>query len=82
MSLDLYSTALLWRGHSGVAKLHGCQVALTQAPVLAGQHIKMIDYRPEIGEGRLQTCDGQVREMASIEVAAADEFLRRVVTRD
>jgi hypothetical protein len=80
MSLALYSTALLWRGHSGVAKLYGRQVALTQPPALAGLHIKTIDYRPEIGERRLQTCDGQVREMELAEVAAADEFLRRVVS--
>lgn len=76
MSLDLYSTALVWHGQRGIAKLHGRQIQLPQIPqLLPGQRLVMVDYRPEIGERRLQPFDGPARDMTPEEVAAADVFL-------
>lgn len=80
MSLSLYSTALVWHSQrGGVAKLHGRQVVLTEAPALPGPRLAMIDYRPEIGERRIQPFDGPARDMTQAEVDAADAFLRAVV---
>jgi len=80
MSMDLYSTALVWHGpRGGIAKLHGRQVVLKEAPALPGKRIVLIDYRPEIGERRLQRFDGPATDMTPDEVAAADDYLRRVV---
>lgn len=75
MSVDLYSTALVWHGYRGIAKLHGRQIELQEPPTLLGQRLVMIDYRPEIAERRLQPFDGQARDMTADEVAAADVFL-------
>ena len=77
MSLDLYSTALIWYGQrGGVAKLHGRVVRLTEAPRLRGLRVEGVDYRPEIGEQRIQLHAEGWREMLPSEVAAADEYLR------
>jgi hypothetical protein len=76
MSLELYSTVLVWYGRRGSAKLHGRRVPLTEAPSLPGSLIVMIDYRPEIGERRIQRFDGPATDMTADEVAAADAFLR------
>ena len=79
MSLNLYSTALIWDGRRGAAKLHGRQIVLGEAPALLGARVVKIDYRPEIGEGRIQRMDGPTSDMTIPEVAAADEYLRHAV---
>jgi hypothetical protein len=81
-SLDLYSTGLLWRGRRGVAKLHGREVVLTQAPKLSSVFVTMIEYWPEIGMQRVQISNGPAREMNPFEVAEADDFLRQVIGSD
>lgn len=81
MSLKLYSTALIWYGRRGVAKLHGRQILLDQAPALPGSDVVMVDYRPEIGVGRIQRIDGLACDMTAHEIAAADEYLRHALTR-
>jgi hypothetical protein len=78
MSLDLYATALVWYGNGpGVAKLHGKQVQLEAPPDLGGLRVVMTDYRPEIGERRIQRYNGPASDMTADEVAAADAFLLR-----
>lgn len=80
MSLDLYSTALIWYSpRQGVAKLHGRQVQLTAPPELPGSRVVMVDYRPEIGERRIQRFDGPATDMTVDEVAAADALLKRLL---
>jgi hypothetical protein len=81
MSLNLYSTALIWDGRRGAAKLHGRQIVLGEAPALLGAPVVKIDYRPEIGqvEGRIQRMDGPTSDMTIAEVAAVDEYLRHAV---
>jgi hypothetical protein len=79
MSTDLYQTALIWYGpRGGVAKLHGHQVKLTAAPPLEGVRVECIDYRPEIGERRIQLHAEGWRDMLPAEVAAADAALQRL----
>jgi hypothetical protein len=75
MSLDLYSTALVWHGYRGIAKLHGRVVRLDAAPELPGDRVVMIDYRPEIAERRIQRYDEAARDMLPHEVSAADAML-------
>ena len=79
MSLDLYSTALVWYGHRGIAKLHGRQCALLEVPQVAAVRLVAIDYRPEIGERRLQPFDGPFRDMLDSEIESADALLRAML---
>ena len=77
MSLSLYSTALVWHSQrGGVAKLHGRQVVLTEAPPILRLRLVMVEYLPEIGQRELQEATGPRRYMTGDEVAAADVFLR------
>lgn len=80
MSTDLDQTALIWYGpRGGVAKLHGRQVRLTAAPPLEGVRVECIDYRPEIGERRIQCHAEGWRDMLPAEVLAADQQLQRLL---
>lgn len=82
MSLDLYSTALVWHAQrGGVAKLWGRLVRLVSAPQLLGLRLVMVEYLPEIGQRELQEATGPRRYMTADEVDAADAFLRAVVER-
>lgn len=79
VSTDLYSTVLIWypqRG--GIAKLHGRQVVLAKAPELPGLRVEGVDYRPEIGERRIQLWAENWRDMTPAEVLAADAALARL----
>ncbi|MBN8492516.1 MAG: hypothetical protein J0M00_13950 [Burkholderiales bacterium] len=83
MSTDLYATALIWYGpRGGVAKLHGQRVVLRAAPELKGLRVEGIDYRPEIGERRIQLHAEGWRDMHQHEVAAADQYLAAVNYRE
>ena len=76
MSLSLYSTALVWHSQrGGVAKLHGRQVVLVEAPPILGLRLVMVEYLPEIGQMELQEFSGPRRGMEPYEVRAADLFL-------
>ena len=78
MSTDLYSTALIFYGpRGGLAKLHGRSMTLTGAPRLSCTRVECIDYRPQIGERRIQLHAEGWRDMTLTEVAAADEWLRQ-----
>ena len=80
MSLGLYSTALVWHSQrGGVAKLHGRQVVLTEAPPILRLRLVMVEYLPEIGQRELQEATGPRRYMTGDEVAAADVFLSRQI---
>lgn len=51
MSLDLYSTALVWHAQrGGSAKLWSRRVPLIDAPLILGMRLVMIEYLPEIGQ--------------------------------
>ena len=80
MSTDLYSTVLVWYGYQGIAKLHGRTITLVAAPRIESWRLAMIDYRPEIGERRIQMFDGPARDMEPREVLAADAFLGSLFT--
>ena len=80
MSLSLYSTALVWHSQrGGVAKLHGRQVVLVEAPPILRLRLVMVEYLPEIGQRELQEATGPRRYMTGDEVAAADVFLSRQI---
>ena len=82
MSLDLYSTALVWHAQrGGVAKLWGRAIPLLEAPLLLGLHLALVEYFPEVGQRELQESTGRRRDMTQAEVEAADEFLRAVTER-
>ena len=82
MSLDLYSTALVWHSQrGGSAKLWSRRVPLIDAPQLLELRLVMIEYLPEIGQRELQEATGPRRYMTAAEVDAADAFLREVVER-
>lgn len=82
VSLDLYTTALVWYAQrGGAAKLWGRLMPLRDAPQLLGLRLMMVEYRPEIGEQRLQPFDGAPRDMLRDEVRAADEFLLTLFRR-
>jgi len=77
VSLSLYSTALVWHSQrGGVAKLHGRQVVLVEAPPILRLRLVMVEYLPEIGQRELQEATGPRRCMKDVEVDAADAFLR------
>ena len=50
------------------------QNAMSPLAIAATPILPPTDYRPEIGEQRLQTGDGQVRDMELAEIAAADDL--------
>lgn len=80
MSLDLYSTALIWHTRrGGSAKLWGRTVPLVDAPPLPGLRLVMVEYLPEIGQHELQEVSARRREMTPAEVEAIDAFLRAVL---
>jgi hypothetical protein len=80
VSHSLYSTLLVWyRQRGGVAKLHGKAISLQDPPPMSGAALEHIDYRPEIGERRIQRFDDRAREMNDAEVAEADAWLRGVL---
>jgi hypothetical protein len=80
LSDSLYSTLLVWyKQHGGIAKLHGKAISLQDPPPLSGGALAYIDYRPEIGERRIQRFDDRAREMNDAEVAEADAWLRGVL---
>lgn len=79
MSADLYSTLLRWGPNgTGLAKLHGQRVVLTERPELGVPYFEL-DYVPQVRMRMLRerACDPR-RDMRDEEVAAADAFLRRV----
>jgi hypothetical protein len=76
MSAELYQTRLYWVGHRGVAKLHGCSVPLTAAPMLAGRRVVAVDYTPEVRVARVLCAQAGWREMTTEEIRAADDYLR------
>lgn len=83
MSLDLYSTALVWHGQrGGSAKLWGRRVPLLEAPQILGLQLVMLEYFPEIGQRELQEATGPRRGMTPAEVEAADVFLRALAERE
>ena len=83
MSLDLYSTALVWHAQrGGSAKLWSRRVPLIDAPLIFGLRLVMIEYLPEIGQRELQDATGPRRGMTTAEIGAADAFLRAVVERE
>ena len=82
MSLDLYSTALVWHAQrGGVAKLWGKLVKLLEAPPLMGLQLVAVEYFPEVGQRELQESTGRRRDMTQAEVEAADAFLLAVTER-
>ena len=82
MSLDLYSTALVWHAQrGGSAKLWGRRVPLIDAPLIFGLRLVMVEYLPEIGQRELQEATGPRRGMTADEVEAADAFLRALMER-
>lgn len=82
MSLDLYTTALVWYAQRcGAAKLWGKLIALRDEPRILSLRLMMVEYRPEIGEQRLQPFDGPPRDMLRDEVRAADEYLLALFRR-
>lgn len=87
MSDLFYSSRLRWcRERGGVAMLHGVRVelppevppalSLTPAPVFIA-----IDYTPEVGVALIQPPTDRQRDMTMVEIAACDEYLRRVCMR-
>jgi hypothetical protein len=77
MSADLYATCLIWYGpRGGIAKLHGRSAKLTTAPRIDRLRVECIDYRPQIGERRIQLHAEGWRDMTAAEVARADDYLR------
>lgn len=79
MSHLYYSTRLYFTSRGGVAKLHGRQRELTEAPVLRSMRVGGIEYTPEVGVARIRPRDGEWRDMTSDEIHAADELLRQLV---
>lgn len=75
MSHALYSTRLFWSGSRGIAKLHGREVFLSAAPVLAGPSILMIDYAPEVQCAEILRYGEARREMTADEIRACDNLL-------
>lgn len=79
MTDDLYYTRLRFSGRHGVAKMHGMTVSLDVGPDLGEGPVWLVDYRPEIGFGRIQprSIDPQ-RDMTTKEKHAADALLRSI----
>lgn len=87
MSDALYSTRLRWtREAGGVAMLHGVRVSLPPEvpPALSldpAPDVIALDYTPEVRVALIQPTAGRQRDMTMVEVAACDEYLRRVCMR-
>jgi len=82
VSLEYYSTALVWHTRrGGSAKLWGRIVPLLDAPPLAGLRLVMVEYLPEIAQRELQEVAAPRHEMTLAEVAAVDAFLRALLER-
>ena len=78
MNDSYYSTVLRWHGKTGVAKMHGMTVSLTDPPDLGDGPVWMLDYRPEIAMAQVQPrAIDPVRDMTRFEIAIADSMLRR-----
>lgn len=83
MSDALYSTRLRWtRTAGGAAMLHGVRVQLpVEVPpaglAIAGQ-LELLDYTPEVRVQLVQRVGCRVDDMTQAEVAACDDYLRRV----
>ena len=75
MSDAYYASRLRWYAYSGIAKLHGRHVQLTDAPVICGDVVVSIDYIPEVGLRQIQMRGEGPRDMRPDGVAAADKFL-------
>lgn len=84
MSDLLYQTRLRWtRESGGVAMLHGVRVELPAEvpPALSldpRPELIAIDYTPEVRVSVIHAPAGRQRDMSMVEVAACDEYLRRV----
>lgn len=79
MTDELYYTRLRFSGKHGIAKMHGITVSLNAGPDLGEGAVWFVDYRPEIGFGRIQprSIDPQ-RDMTTDEKHAADDLLRKI----
>ena len=81
MTDDLYYTRLRFSGRHGIAKMHGMTVSLDAGPDLGDGPVWTVDYRPEIGFGRVQPRSiDPPRDMTASEMHAADALLRRITT--
>lgn len=78
MSDDLYFTRLRFTGRSGLAKLHGRAVVLTECPQFLPQRIAEVDYMPEVHACLIRDECAGWREMDAPEIAAADALLREL----
>jgi len=80
MSDWLYFTRLRFTGSSGVAKLNGRSVPLSECPQFLTRRIAEIDYMPEVHACQIRDEFGGWREMKDFEIAAADALLRKLCT--
>lgn len=81
MTDDLYTTRLRFSGRHGIAKMHNVTISLATGPNLGDGPVWFVDYRPECGFALVQPRPiDTVRDMTKFEIAAADAFLRRLIT--
>lgn len=80
MSLRLYSTAVLWEGGKGVAKLYGVMLALADPPPIPGHAIVALRYIPEIALRSItRGTETRERTMTDDEARELDVWIRRTV---
>lgn len=80
MSHHLYSTCLCWwgSGGSGIAKLRGKFITITEPPTFNGSPVVGVDYAPELDVRQIRHAGEKWRDMTHDEIRAADEMLARV----
>lgn len=76
MSAALFTTRLYWDGRQGIAKLHGQQVVLHQAPAVPGLPDRaQLDYAPETATRMVRGPHDHWRDMTPEEVRCCDAYL-------
>lgn len=79
MTDELYYTRLRFSGRHGIAKMHGTTISLNTGPDLGDGPVWFVDYRPEVGFGRVQPRSIDTpRDMRPEERRAADDLLRKL----
>jgi hypothetical protein len=78
---SVYYSELLWfsfNQHRGIAKLHGHEIKLSEAPVICG-HTCECEYYPEVGCARIRQERSGWVDMEHDEIVDADRLLHDMI---